>query len=400
MTSLNAHADARSNEGPSVKFESKTVCSRCIYDVRVPNISFDTEGICNYCHQLDELLELYGTGMPKGELAFNAILDDVRRAGHGRKYDCVIGVSGGTDSSYLILKAKEWGLRPLAVHYDNTWNSAVATMNIARVTKACGVDLWTHVVNNVEIDDVKKAFLKAGVREFDADTDIALAQTIRSAAAKFGVRYIFEGHSFLTEGISPVGGNYLDGRYVAEVHRRFGSGRAESFPNMPFWTFLKWLIVYRQKFIRPLWYIEYDKEVARAELMSKTGWEYYGGHHLENIASNFAHTVWLPQKFGVDFRNLTLAARVRAGKMDRADALSEYARPLVPDQELIKYVRKRLAMSESEYQRVMDGEERSWRDFKTYKRRFERLRPMFRLMADANMVPRSFYLKYCFPVKT
>ena len=375
------------------------VCTRCIYDSRIAAISFDEHGVCNYCRQVEDLERQYGTGQERGRQALQAIIDEMRRQGFGKKYDCVIGVSGGTDSSYLLLKAVEWGLRPLAVHYDNTWNSATATQNIGKLTARLGVDLWTHVLNNKEADDIKKAFLLAGVAEFDADTDIAFVQVLRSAAARAGVKYILEGHSFKAEGLSPVGQNYLDGAYVADVQRRFGTLRPKTFPNLTFWQFMKWALIYRQKFIRPLWYVPYSKEEARRELSEKVGWRYYGGHHLENRASTFAHTVWLPQRFQTDYRNLSLAASARAGLISREEALAIYSKPVIPDRELIAYVKKRLSFSDAEYTRMMEGPKRTFRDFRTYKRRFERLRPLFFLLARANLVPMSFYLKYCFPLK-
>ena len=376
------------------------ICNRCIYDSSLPSISFDESGVCNYCNQIDDLNSEFGTGTDLGEQTLSNIVNDIRLAGRGKKYDCIIGVSGGTDSSYLLLKAKEWNLNPLAVHYDNTWNSAVATMNIEKVTKALGIDLFTHVVDNKEVDDIKKAFLLAGVAEFDADTDIAFVQVLRKTAARFGVRYILEGHSFVTEGISPVGSNYLDGAYVADIHDKFGSRKRKTFPNLTFYQFLKWAILYRQKFIRPLWYMDYSKERAREELISKTGWKYYGGHHLENRASTFAHTVWLPQKFNTDYRNLTLAADVRRGALTHKEALNAYHKKVSSDKELIQYVKKRLSLNDEEYNKIMSGPIRTWKDFKTYKRRFEYLRPLFFILAKANLVPMSFYLKYCFPTKS
>ena len=376
------------------------VCKSCIYDSSLPSISFDESGVCNYCKQIDGLISDYGTGTELGEQTLSNILDDIRLAGRGKKYDCIIGVSGGTDSSYLLLKAKEWNLNPLAVHYDNTWNSAVATMNIEKVTKALEIDLFTHVVDNKEVDDIKKSFLLAGVAEFDADTDIAFVQVLRKTAAKFKVRYILEGHSFVTEGISPVGSNYLDGAYVADIHNRFGTTKRKTFPNLTFFQFLKWAILYRQKFIRPLWYMDYSKERAREELISKTGWKYYGGHHLENRASTFAHTIWLPQKFNTDYRNLTLAADVRRGALKHEEALEIYRTQVIPDNELIQYVKKRLMISDSLYEKIMNAPIRTWKDFKTYKKRFELLRPLFFILAKASLVPMSFYLKYCFPIKS
>lgn len=377
----------------------KQVCKSCIYDSSTSRITFDENGVCNYCKQIKDLTAEYGTGTKAGKQTLANIINDIRLAGKGKKYDCIIGVSGGTDSSYLLLKAKEWKLKPLAVHYDNTWNSAVATMNIEKVTKALEIDLYTHVVNNKEVDDIKKAFLLAGVAEFDADTDIAFVQVLRKTAAKFNIRYILEGHSFVTEGISPVGSNYLDGAYVADIHDKFGSRKRKTFPNLTFYQFMKWAILYRQKFIRPLWYLDYSKESAREELISKTGWKYYGGHHLENRASTFAHTVWLPQKFNTDYRNLTLAADVRRGCLTHEEALIAYRKKVNPDEELIQYVKKRLSLNDEQYNKIMSGPIRTWKDFKTYKRRFEYLRPLFFILAKANLVPMSFYLKYCFPIK-
>jgi len=375
------------------------ICTRCIYDERVPGITFDAEGICNYCHQVEAMEQEYGTGKPEGERRLQQLIEQIRAAGAGKRYHCVVGVSGGTDSSYLLVKAIEWGLRPLAVHYDNTWNTAIATENIRKVTTALEVDLFTHVLDNRESEDIFRAFLRAGVPEFDASTDIGYAQTLRVAAAKYRVPYILEGHSFKAEGISPIGKNYFDGRYIQDIHDRYGSMRLKSYPNMTFWQFMKWLLVYRQSFIRPLWYIEYSKSAARAMLSATTGWQYYGGHHLENRATCFLHTVYNPQKFGLDHRNLSLAAEARAGLLARDEALRQYRTPLVPDPELIAYVKKRLALSDAEYEQLMQGPRRSFRDFKTYKARFERLRPLFFVLAKANRVPMSFYLKYCFPFK-
>ena len=159
--------------------ESKLIiCTRCIYDERVDAIEFDEDGVCNYCHQVDHLVEEYGTGQEKGKILIDQIIEKIKKDGKNKKYDCAIGVSGGTDSSYLVYLAKEWGLRPLAVHYDNTWNSAIATQNIRKVLEALDVDLYTHVIDNSESDDIFKSFFKAGVAEIEASTDLALAEVM------------------------------------------------------------------------------------------------------------------------------------------------------------------------------------------------------------------------------
>lgn len=373
------------------------ICSRCIYDSTIAGIEFDHEGVCSYCRQIDALTEQYGTGTPKGEQELMRIVELIRKAGRRKKYDCVIGVSGGTDSSFLLMKALEWGLRPLAVHYDNTWNSAIATENIRKVTAALAIDLYTVVLNNKESENIYRAFLQAGVPEFDASTDLGFAQTLRAAAAKVGVKYILEGHSFKAEGVSPMGKNYFDGRYIQDICRRHGDVALRTFPNMTFYQLMKWTLVYRQRFIRPLWYIDYSKQAAQKMLAERTGWQYYGGHHLENRATAFLHTVYNPQKFKLDNRNLSLSAEVRAGLRSRDEALRIYRTPVVPDPELIAYLKKRLGLSDEDYARLMQAPPRSFRDYKTYKRRFELLRPLFYLLARANRVPMTFYLKYCFP---
>ena len=374
------------------------ICTKCIFNNKVPGISFDKFGVCNYCKQIENLRDIYGPGTAFGRNKFSEILNEIKKKGKKRKYDCVIGVSGGTDSSYLLMKAVEWGLRPLAVHYDNTWNTSTATQNIYKVTSHLNVDLYTYVVSNKEADDIFRSFFLAGVPEFDASTDIAFAQVLRMAAAKYGIKYILEGHSFVAEGVSPQGNNYFDGKYISSVHKSFGNRKLKTYPNLTFYNFMKWCIVYRQKFIRPLWYLDYSKSEAKKLLQRETGWEYYGGHHLENRATSFLHTVYNPQKFGIDNRNWSLSAEVRSGALDRDAALHIYNTPINPDPELINYVRKRLQISEEEYQSVLLGPSKSFRDFKTYKRRFEILRPLFYILAKFNLVPNSFYLKYCFPL--
>ena len=378
--------------------EKIKICSRCIYDSNITNISFDENGVCNYCIQVEKLTMDYGTGHHKGKKEFEKILEQVKKKGKNKKYDCVIGVSGGTDSSFLLIKAIEWGLRPLAVHYDNTWNTSISTENIKKVTTKLNIDLETYVINNKEADDIFRSFFLAGVPEFDASTDLALAQVVRIYAAKYKIKYIFEGHSFITEGITPQSNNYFDGKYISDIHKKFGRLKMKTYPLMTLFQFLKWAIIYRQKFIRPLWYIDYSKTEAREILINETGWEYYGGHHLENRASAFVHKIYHPQKFKLDNRNWGLAAEVRSNLLSRKEALTIYNTPLDGDPELVEYVKKRMKISDQEYQKIMTGPVRDFRAFKTYKKRFEQLRPLFYFLAKFNLVPMSFYLKYCFPL--
>jgi len=378
---------------------STIICSRCIYDSNVPGITFDDHGVCNYCKQVESLIAEYGTGAQKGMDKWLAIVSEIKRNGKGKKYDCVVGVSGGTDSSYMVYLAKQYGLRPLAVHYDDTWNSAIASENISKVLSDTGVDLYTYVVDNVESNDIFRSFFYASVPELGTPTDLALAEVLYRAAKKYGVKYVLEGHSFIEEGVSPIGKNYFDGKYISEIHRRFGRVRMKTYPLMTFFQFMRWTLFGRIQKIRPYWYLQYSKEEARSFLQKECDWTYYGGHHLENRLVAYSMSTYLPTKFGLDYRNLVLSALCRQGKMDREAAMAEYARPPASDPDLVEYFIRRLDMTREEYDSVMNKPATFWWSYPSYKKRFEMLRPMFRILARANIVPMSFYLKYCYPVE-
>lgn len=372
------------------------ICGRCVYDDRVPGISFDADGICSYCRLHDQLEREYPTD-ERGTAALQRIADEVRRAGRGAKYDVVVGVSGGCDSSFMLAKTVEMGLRPLAVHFDNTWNSPIATQNIYNVLDRLRVELSTLVVNSREYDDLYRSFLYAGVKDIEAPTDIGLAATLYRAAEEHGVRYIFEGHSFRTEGIAPLGWIYMDGRYIASVHARFGSRPLLTYPNMTMTEFLRWSAIRGIRRIRPLYYLDYRKEDAKRFLSAELGWQWYGGHHLENRFTAYWHTYFLPVRYGIDARQLGHAALVRSGQLDREQALRELATPHEADPEILALVKKRLRLGDELYDELMAAPRRHYSDYPTYKRWFELMRPLFWALYKADRVPKSFYLKFTHP---
>jgi N-acetyl sugar amidotransferase len=371
-----------------------TICATCVYDDATPNITFDGEGVCNYCRTQEQLERDFPAG-EEGASRLRAIAEEIRKSGRGKKYDCVVGVSGGCDSSYLVhYIVKELGLRPLAVHFDNTWNSTTATKNIHCVLDKLGVDLWTYVVDNKEYDDIYRSFFEAGVPDLESCTDIALAATLNLAAEKFKVKYVIEGHNFRTEGVAPLGWIYMDGKYIKSVHERFGKVPMKTYPNMLMPAQLRWMIARRIRKIRPLWYLSYDKEKVKKFLESEYGWKWYGGHHLENRFTAFYHSYFIPKRFGYDMRRLGYAAQCRAGRMSQEEALAELEKPPYLEPELLEYVKKRLGYSDEEFERVMNLPRKTYRDYPNYKRTFERMRPFFWLMAKMNFIPWSFYSKY------
>lgn len=373
------------------------ICQRCIYDESVPNTTFDEEGVCNYCRQI-EALEAQFPNDKRGEQELQRLVDEMKKAGKGKKYDALIGVSGGCDSSYLMhLMTKKYGLRLLAVHFDNTWNSTIATENIHAVTDKLGIDLYTYVVDSKEFDDLVLAHLKAGVKEIENPTDIGLATTMNMAAEKYGIKYKIDGHSFRTEGSAPMGWIYMDAKYIQSVHKQYGKLPMKTFPNLWLSKQLKWMLFNQIKSVRPLYHLEYDKEAAKKLLTEEYGWVWYGGHHLENRSTAFFHSYFFPKRWHSDFRIVGYSAYCRDARMTREEALELMKEEPHIEPGLVEYYKKRLNLSDEEFERLMTQPKKYYTDFKTYKKTFERMRPFFYLMAKASLIPWSFYIKYTLP---
>ncbi len=379
-----------------VSQENLKTCTRCTYDEMVPRIEFDFDGVCNYCHIHDQLNAEYPTGA-EGQAWLDSFAAKVKKEARGRKYDCVVGVSGGCDSSYLIVRMVELGLRPLAVHFDNTWNSPVSTQNIYNVLERLNVDLHTYVVDNREYDDILRSFILSGVKDIDAPTDLGLASVLYQTAEKHGIKYIIEGHSFRTEGIAPLDWIYMDGRYIGSVHKQFGRLPMKTYPNMSIAQFIRWTALRGIQRVRPLYYMDYDKEQVKRMLAEKYGWEWYGGHHLENRYTAFVHLYFLPRRWNADLRHLGHAATVRSGQMPREVALAELREDVDCPDDLLDMVRKRLGFSEESLEQAMQMPKKYWHDYPNYKKTFERLRPLFAMLVKSGKVPQSFYMKFCFP---
>ncbi len=371
----------------------RRLCTRCVYTDETPGISFDDKGMCNYCHLHNEMDRQYPTGeVGKQKLAEMAAV--MREAGRGKPYDCILGVSGGCDSSFLAYQLVEMGLRPLAVHFDNTWNSPIATGNIYSVLDKLDIDLETLVVDNHEYDDIYRSFMLAGVPDIESPTDIGFMATLYRAAEKHGISHIVEGHSFRTEGVSPLGWLYMDGRYIRSVHEQFGTLPMKTYPNMPLGKFLKWSVVKQLKRHRPIYYMDYDKEATKAFLARELGWQWYGGHHLENRFTSFYHTYFMPKRWDVDMRRLGFGAAARTGAMAHSEAVALMEDEPHTDPEVLVMVKKRLGFTDDEFDAVMNLPKRRYTEFPTSKRTFERLKPLFWALYKLDRVPKSFYVKF------
>lgn len=370
------------------------ICTRCLYDTSVPGIRFDESGVCQYCGVHDEMEKLYPLG-EAGREELEKIVQDIKRAGRGKEYDCVVGVSGGCDSTYTMYQALKHGLRPLAVHFDNGWNTEVAVSNIRKSLEPNKVDLVTVVADWEEFKDLQVSFLKASTTDAEIPTDVAIHAALHDVAAKENIKHILIGHSFRTEGIVPKTWSYLDGRYLDSVHRMFGKLKRTSFPNITLSSLLYYNIIKGIRVVPILNYMPYDKQKAGKVIERELGWVDYGGHHHESYYTVFFQSYLLPRKFGIDKRRLTLSARVRSGQMRRDDALNEIKdRPYPLDMEIVDYTIKKLGLSEEELDAILKAPVKSYTDYPSYCPLIRAFRVPLRWGFKLGIVPKIIYYKY------
>lgn len=371
------------------------ICSRCVLDTTVHDIWFDDEGVCKYCKIYDEMEKAHPLG-DDSEARLAELVRRIKESGKGKEYDCIVGVSGGRDSTYTLLTAVKLGLRPLAVHFDNGWNSDIAVSNIKNVTTKLGVDLHTVVADWEEFKDLQIAFIKASVPDADVPTDYAIYSVLFDEANKEGVKYILNGHSFRTEGTSPISWTYMDGRYLKSVHKMFGSlNKIESFPIMSMAQLLYYVFVKGIKDVRLMEFIDYKKKEVDAVLEEEVGWKYYGGHHHESVYTNFFQSYLLPKKFNIDKRKTENSALVLSGQLSREEALKEIQlSPYKYEKEIVGYAINKLGLTRDEFQRLYEQEAKSFRDYPTYFPLIRALKGPIKLACQMKLLPKIMYLKY------
>ena len=369
------------------------VCTRCLMDTTVPGIQFDKNGICTYCRIHDELEKKHPLD-ETGRNRFQALIDTIRRDGRGREYDCVVGVSGGRDSTYTLYMAVKMGLRPLAVHFDNGWNSDTAVSNIKKLTDKLDVDLHTHVADWEEFKDLQKAFLRASVSDAEVPTDYVILSVLYRAAKEYGVKYILNGHSFRTEGVAPIGWTYMDGRYLRGIQAKFGSRKITSFPIMSLSELLYYTFVKRIQVINVPEFIQYEHDTVNEVLEKELGWQYYGGHHHESVYTEFFQSYYLPKKFNIDKRKLEYSALIRSGQMSRAAALKDLEEPYQYNPEIVDYTITKLGLSGEEFQQILEETPKSFKDYPSYYTAIQACRSPIRVACNLNLLPQIFYEKY------
>ena len=346
-------------------------CSRTVMDnIADPDITFDEQGVCNYYY---DYLEAEKTGVLTGEAGqqkVESLAAAMKEAGKGKPYDCLIGLSGGVDSTYVAWLVKSLGLRPLAVHLDNGWNSELAVKNIENIISKLGIDLFTLVINWQEFKDIQLAYLRASVVDIEVVSDHAIFATMYKLAKEKNISYIISGTNIVTEFIMPPSWLYkkMDFANLKDIHKKYGKLPLKTYPSFDFKKYVYYSSVLRLTPVSILNYVPYNKQEIKAFITKELNWRDYGGKHYESIFTKFYQAYILPEKFHIDKRKAHLSTLICAGQITREQALEELAQPIYPAGELEQdkeYVLKKFGLTAGEFEAIMALPVHRHEDFKT-----------------------------------
>lgn len=335
-------------------------CTHCVMDTTATEIVFDDKGVCNFCKTAEEYCEKT-IFRPKEirEKELKEAVEKVKALGRNSKYDCLIGLSGGVDSSYLCYWAKQQGLRPLVMHFDNGWNSELAVKNIENIISKCGFDLYTYVINWEDFKDLQLAYIKASVVDIEVPTDQLIFASLFKIARKYKIKSVINGNNISSESILPTSWFYadkLDIVNLSEIHKRFGTRPLKDFPQLGLIQQYINRSLYKMFSVSPLNLLDYDKEAAKKVLIDEFGWRDYGGKHYESIFTRFYQGYILPTKFNVDKRKAHLSSLIASKTLSRAEALKELEKPTY-DPELqkedLEYALKKFDLKQEEFEKLM-----------------------------------------------
>lgn len=352
-------------------------CAISLMDTIRNQIEFDEGGISQFYYSYVEGAKQHVKEGEEGMRATESAVSRIKEDGRGRSYDCILGISGGVDSTFMALNAKRWGLRVLCVHFDNGWNSELATENIENIVNRCGFDLHTEVMDWDEFRAIQRAYFSANVIDIEAVTDIGIFASLDRVLNRYGVRHILDGRNHKTESVM---GDWFNKNpsNLLNIAETFGVWPIKKFPLRNTWDVLRVKKMARQrKNHRVLDWIHYDKKAAKKEIQEELGWRDYGGKHYESVFTRFYQGYILPEKFGVDKRKAHLSNLIFSGQMTKAEALAEIRKPMY-DEEVLKedfqFVMKKLGFSEQEFYAYIDAPEVPHADFGFTRSRWKDLR--------------------------
>lgn len=352
-------------------------CSKCIMDNSDPDFFLDSNGVCLQCRRYGSIADTRLIPSQDRKTRISALIDEIKSAGHRKPYDCVIGISGGVDSTYVAWLVKKHGLRPLAVHLDNGWNSELAVANIQKTLDKLGIDLHTHVIDWEEFRDLQISFLKASTPDGEVPTDHAIFALLYEVANKYGLKHIITGTNVVTEAILPEkwGYGYFDWRYIKDVHRRFGRSKLSTYPYFSLFKLAYYVFYKKIRMVSILNYVEYEKSQAMQLLQNELDWVYYGGKHYESIYTRFYQAFLLPQKFNIDKRKAHYSNLICSGQLTRVQAIEMMKEPVYPKHLLMEdktYVIKKLQLTEQEFEAIMSSQPLTFESYKTNHTLFQR----------------------------
>lgn len=375
----------------STKFQA---CKRCVMNSDIDkDISFNEDGICNHCQRYKLLVSSRVFKDDEAKVALSNLVSMIQKAGDGKEYDCIIGVSGGVDSTYVAYLVKSLGLRPLAIHFDNGWNSELAVKNIEKVLNKLDIDLYTYVVDWEEFRDLQLSFLKASVPDGEIPTDHAITALLWQVAVKHKIKYILSGNNFTTEAMNIPGWAYghSDWRYIKGVHKKYGAVKLKSYPHYNFFYLFYVTFIKQIRTVSILNYIDYNKEKVMSLLENELDWIYYGGKHYESIYTRFFQGYILPKKFNIDKRYGHLSDLINAGQITKEDALLELDNPPCPEKMQLsdkEYVSKKLGLTPNEFDKIMQGNVKTFRDYKNAYDLVQFLRGLVNKLRKYGLYPR------------
>jgi len=352
------------------------MCTKTVMDTTDPEITFDAEGVSNHYHEFMRLAPFYLYQGKETDLKLEKLVEDMRKAGRKSDYDCICGISGGVDSSYVAYLSKQLGLRVLTVHFDNGWNSELAVKNIENIVKKLNFDYQTWVVDWEEFKDLQIAFLKASVANAEIPTDHAFLAAIYRLCDKYNIKYILSGSNFATEGILPKswGYNAKDVKHLKAIHRLFGKVPFKTYPLLGFNREFYYTYIKKIKMARLLNHVPYVKADAMKVIEKELGWVYYGGKHYESVFTRFFQAYILPTKFDIDKRKAHLSTLIASGQMSREDALKELEKEIYPPDKLLEdkeYVLKKLGLSPEEFEAIMKAPVKTYKDYPNDEKRLK-----------------------------
>lgn len=354
-------------------------------DTSDPDIYFDAHGVCNHCRTFETITSKHWHPNAEGEALLRRRLAAVRERGKRLEYDCVLGLSGGVDSSYLALKVREFGLRPLVMHVDAGWNSELAVSNIEKIVKHCGYELHTHVMDWDEMRDLQLAYLRAGVANQDVPQDHAFFANLYYYATSNNITTVLSGGNTATEAIFPDAwhASAMDAINLKAIHRCYGTIPLRHYKTISFSQYYIWYpFVKKMEVLRPLDYMPYGNARAVAELTA-VGWRSYGRKHGESLFTKFFQNYYLPTKFGYDKRRPHLSSMIMSQQLSRAAALELLKEPLYSAEELntdLNYFCKKLGISRGEFENIMAEPPRHYRNFPNWDRRYQLFKATQRLV--------------------